>query len=134
MRMSARVTTRRWLLRDSRLTFVLLVWTAFAASVLLYFSDWPAIKRDMPMRPQAASKQTTQAGQGDPDGIYTGAIRMPTRGRFCRETAFDNRTGRMIDRGLVDCRQAGIHAAAQNPQVGIEYARLRSIGKAFNHQ
>ena len=128
--MVARVTTRRWLLRDSRQTFVLLVWAAFAASILFYFADWPVIHRDT--RAQASSKQTNNAGQDDPDVIYTGVILLPTRGRQCREAAFDNRDGRMIDKGLVDCSHARVQAGAQNQQVGIEYARLRAIGKAFN--
>jgi hypothetical protein len=130
--MSTRVKNRRWLLRESRLTFVVLVWMAFGASVLFYFSSWPGARRDTP-RPQATSQQTN-AGREDADVIYTGSIRLPTRGRFCRETAFDNRTGRMIDRGLVDCSQAAVQAAGRAPQGGMEVARLRSIGKAFNHQ
>jgi hypothetical protein len=131
--MAAREKDRRWLLRDTRRTFVVLVWMAFGASVLFYFSAWPGVKRDTPTRPQATSQQTS-AGRGDPDVIYTGSLLLPVRGRLCRETAFDNRNGRMIDRGLVDCSPAAVVSAGQAPQGGIEVARLRSIGKAFGHQ
>ena len=41
------------------------------------------------------------------DEIYTGSILyVPNEGTICRQLLFDNRTGRMHDKGLVDCEQA----------------------------
>ena len=83
-------------------------------------------------QPEAGSEQT-DGGRDNPDVIYNGSLLLPVRGRLCRQTAFDNRNGRMIDRGLVDCSQPAVQAAGQGAQ-GIEYARLRAIGNAFNRQ
>jgi len=38
--MSARVSSRRWFLRDIPRTYVLFVWLAFGSAIVLYTYDW----------------------------------------------------------------------------------------------
>jgi hypothetical protein len=133
--MVSRVSSRRWLLRDFGQASILLVWTAFAVGILIYFTDWSFIQRVTAARPQWNNgKQSGDGQDSNRDKVYNGAIILPERGPLCWEAVFDNRTGRMTEKGLVDCSQTADQSAAKNPSQGFEFKRLRAIGKAFNHE
>jgi hypothetical protein len=123
--MGSRVSSRRRLLREIARGFVLLGSAAAMAGIFIYFVDWSAVRRDATARPQST------AGKNDNgDQLYTGAILVPTRGALCWEGLFDNRTGRMTDKGDVNCAEAS--HAGKNPPQGMDAVRLRTIGKAFH--
>jgi hypothetical protein len=127
--MVSRVSSRRWLLRDIPQISVLLVWAAFVVGILSYFIDWPPVRHETTARPQSNN------GKNDNDDLlYTGSIIVPARGALCWEGMFDNRNGRMIDKGYVNCDKAVSQLAAKNPPQGMEVIRLRAIGKAFHHE
>jgi hypothetical protein len=66
------------------------------------------------------------------DEIYTGSILfVPDDGRVCRRFLFDNRTGRLVDNGLVDCESAYYRTpGAPSPSV----ARTQAISETFRHR
>ena len=102
--MAARVSSRRWLLRDIPQTYVVLVWVAFCLSLLFYFSDWSPFQREAAVRQQ----NVNNANAANIDKRYAGSIIVvvPERGGRCLERVFDNRTGQLRDRGFVNCNQA----------------------------
>jgi hypothetical protein len=62
------------------------------------------------------------------DGIYTGSILFtPIVGKICHEFLFDNRTGRINDKGKVDCERA-LHSA--DPK-NWGFPRARAIANSF---
>jgi hypothetical protein len=125
----SRVSSHRWLLRDIPQTFVVLVWAAFVVSILIYFVDWSAV------RPETAARPQLNNGKNDNDTLrYTGSIIVLTRGELCWEGMFDNRTGRMIDKGNVNCAKAAHQLAEKNPPEGMDVMRLRAISKAFHRE
>ena len=127
--MVSRVSSRRWLLRDITRTGVVLVWAAFVVSILIYFIDWSPVRHETAVRPQL-----NNANSGNDEQRYTGSIILPTRGERCWEGMFDNRTGRMIDLGNVNCDKAALHLAENNSREGMDVMRLRAVGKAFQHE
>jgi hypothetical protein len=56
---------------------------------------------------------------------------VPGRGDLCWQRTIDNRTGKMWDKGYVNCYEAV--AQEKDPRVGMSSARINAIGKAFNH-
>jgi hypothetical protein len=128
--MVSRVSTRRWLLRDIPRTYVVLVWAACIVGILMYFTDWSPIRQETVAKPKLNNGENNEtAGQR-----YTGSIIVPTHGAFCWEWMFDNRTGRMIDKGYVNCDEAAAQIAEKNPRQGMDVIRLRAIGKAFQRE
>jgi hypothetical protein len=127
--MVSRVSSRRWLLRDIPRTGVVLVWAAFVVSILIYFIDWSTVRHETAVRPQL-----NNANGGNDEQRYTGSIILPTRGERCWEGMFDNRTGRMIDLGNVNCDKAALHLAEKYLREGMDVMRLRAVGKAFQHE
>ena len=127
--MVSRVLSRSWLLRDIRQTSVLLVCAAFIVSILIYFIDWSAARHQTMARPQLKNGKIEHDYQR-----YTGSIIAPTPGKLCWEGMFDNRTGRMLDKGYINCDAAGDQLAGKNPPEGLDAMRLRAIGKAFHHE
>jgi hypothetical protein len=127
--MVSRVSSRRWLLRDIPRTGVVLVWAAFVVSILIYFIDWSPVRHETAVRPQL-----NNANSGNDEQRYTGSIILPTRGERCWEGMFDNRTGRMIDLGNVNCDKAALHLAEIYSREGMDVMRLRAVGKAFQHE
>jgi tRNA A37 N6-isopentenylltransferase MiaA len=62
---------------------------------------------------------------------YMGSIVIaPDRGD-CRQR-IDNRTGKMWDKGYVNCYEA-ITAQERDQRVGMSSAWINAIGKVFNH-
>lgn len=119
---------RRWFLRDIPRTYVLMVWIAFGLAILIYANDWhpsgwTALRRDAAIKPPAPKVES-----------YTGSIIfVPTRGNDCQEFVLDNRTGKMWDKGAVDCNEA-VSRSDRDASGGMSTLRMNAIGKAFNHR
>jgi hypothetical protein len=130
--MASRVTDR-WLWRDLRLVYVLLVWAAFGFSIFYFFggsifgggmfSGGNTLRGNAP--------DPAQQAQSD-DEIYTGSIIIvPPRGDQCWQMMLDNRTGRMWENGYVNCYVA-VRQLADNKRSGaISSIRIQSISDAF---
>ena len=120
--------TDRWLWRDLRLVYVLLVWAVFGFSLFFFFSG-DIFSGGFTLRGKAPD--STQQAQSD-DEIYTGSIIIvPPRGNQCWQMMLDNRTGRMWENGYVDCYVA-VRELAENKRSGtISTIRIRSIMDAF---
>jgi len=127
--MAARARSRRrWFMRDIPRTYLLLVWLAFGFVILIYSNDWhpsgwSALRREAAVQPP----------QRNPAEPYTGSIIIvPTRGDYCWQRMLDNRTGKMWDKGLVNCDEA-VSRAEKEARSGMSTLRMNAIGKAFNH-
>jgi hypothetical protein len=123
--MASRVSSRRWLLRDLRQASIVLVCASVVVGGLMYFIDWTPVRHEI-TRPQSNSANNEQR--------YAGSIILPTHGGRCWEAVFDNRIGRMIDKGDVKCDQAAQQLAEKNPVQDFDAIRLRAVGKAFRHE
>lgn len=121
--MVSRVTSRRWLLRDIRPTYVLLVLVAFAVAIFAYSIDWSTARHEGPERPKNANIEQR----------YAGSIIVPTGGDFCWTFVIDNRTGSMRDGGQLKCAEATRQFDEKNPSQNMDMLRLREVGKAFRH-
>ena len=123
------ISHRRWFLRDIPRTYVLLVWLAFGFAVLIYANDWhpsgwTTLRQQATVKPPPANK-----GEA-----YTGSIIfVPTRGDECKELMLDNRTGKMWDKGPVNCNEA-VSRSDRDQRSGMSTLRMNAIGKAFNRR
>jgi len=128
--MATRAPSRRWLLRDMPRTFVVLVWIAFSASVVFFFSDWPSLRREAAVNPPSHNVDNVTK---DSDKRYVGSIVIVSeRGDRCLEFKLDNRTGKMWDMGLVNCDEVVSPPEDSRPSRAISVLRMDAIGKAFN--
>jgi hypothetical protein len=74
------------------------------------------------------AEAAAKAAAPSDDEIYTGSILFtPIEGRICHQFLFDNRTGRISDKGNVDCERAQQGAGSKNSPV----ARARAVSAAF---
>ena len=114
----------RWLWRDIRMVYVLLVWAAFATGLFFYFDSGVTFRG-------VASVTSAEPAVSD-DELYTGSIIVvPRSGEDCWKMMLDNRTGRMWENGYVDCDAvAGVLAASQQ-NIQARAGRLNAIGAAF---
>ena len=119
--MVARVSYRRWLLRDIRPTYVLLVMVAFVVVIFAYFIDWSPVRRESAVPPKNDNIEQR----------YTGSIIIHTGGDLCWTFILDNRTGNMRDGGYSKCDEVTRQFAAKNSP---EIIRLREVGKAFRNK
>jgi hypothetical protein len=119
--MVSRVSYRRWLLRDIRPTYVLLVMVAFVVAIFAYFIDWSPLRRE-----SAVPHKNDNIEQR-----YTGSVIIPTRGDLCWTFMLDNRTGDMRDGGYSKCDEVTRQFAEK---LSPEGARLRDVGKAFRNK
>jgi hypothetical protein len=79
----------------------------------------------------SASKRRRRSRKGE--AYYTGSIVLvPARGDFCWQRMIDNRTGKMWDKGYVNCYEA-VSPMEKDQRVGMSSARINAIGRAFNH-
>ena len=124
--MVSRTSYRRWLLRDLPQTLVVIGCAALIVGILIYFIDWSSLQHETAVRPKSSN--------GNNEQRYTGSIVLPVRGKRCWEGMFDNRTGKMIEKGYVDCDEAVHQLAEKNSPQGMDILRLRSVGKAFRHE
>ena len=68
------------------------------------------------------------------DEIYTGSILfVPNDGKICRQSFFDNRSGRMTDNGMVDCLRA-YYQSASKPPMQWSSARAQVISEGFRRR
>jgi hypothetical protein len=127
--MPARVSSRRrWFLRDIPRTYVLFVWLAFGLAIFLYAYDWRPSGWSVLRQQEAAAKPQRRDAE-----YYTGAIVIvPARGDYCWQRMIDNRTGKMWDKGYVNCYEA-VSPMEKDQRVGMSSARINAIGRAFNH-
>lgn len=125
--MALRVTDR-WLWRDLRLVYVLLVWVAFSFSIF-YFFGGGIFGGGITLHGKAPGP--SQQAQSD-DEIYTGSIIVvPPRGDQCWQMMLDNRTGRMWENGYVNCYVAVRQLADSKRSGAISSIRIQSISDAF---
>jgi len=118
---------RRWFMRDIPRMYLLLVWLGFGLAVLLYANDWHPSGWSA-LRHEAAVEKPKQ-----PTESYTGSIIIvPTVGDFCWQRMLDNRTGKMWEKGYVNCYEA-VTRSEKDARSGMSAARMDAIGKAFNH-
>ncbi len=118
---------RRWFLRDVPRTYMMLVWLTFSFTVIVYLNDWHPSGWSA-LRPQQVAKPKPQRSDAE---IYTGAvIFMPAAGEKCQQLMIDNRTGRMWDKGTVNCYEAA-SPTQKDPSEAISSKRINAIGNAF---
>lgn len=126
--MAARVSShRRWFLRDVARTYVLFVWLAFGLAAVLYTHDWhPSGWSALKQEAATAKPQRREAEN------YTGSIIIvPPGSDQCWQRIIDNRTGKMWDKGYVNCYEA-VSPQDKDQRVGMSSLRMNAIGKAFN--
>jgi hypothetical protein len=118
-----------WFWRDVRPGFALLVWTAFAISLVTYFYGPVTI-----FKGQQVSPRPTNTRQSNDDVLFTGSIVfLPARGDQCWQRMIDNRTGAMWDKGYINCYDAVLQLIEQK-QNGIKSsAKMNAISHAFRH-
>ena len=126
--MAARLSShRRWFLRDIPRTYLMFVWLAFGATLLIYFNDWHPSGWSA-LRPQKAATPQPQRSAAE---IYTGSIIIvPATGENCQKLVIDNRTGEMWDKGYVNC-YAAASPPERDPSKAISSKRINAIGNAF---
>jgi hypothetical protein len=112
----------------------LFVWIAFAASVTFYFSDWSPVRHEVAVKSQRSqqSQLHNSSRVADDDKLYSGSIFVvPERGERCWEFGIDNRTGKMWDKGFVNCYEAVSRAVAEKDSAGMSAELFRAIRKTF---
>jgi hypothetical protein len=71
------------------------------------------------------------SASGNDDGVYTGSILyLPYEGTNCRQILFDNRNGRLTDKGYVDCQNAEAQSGISSPKQWSA-ARVKVISDGF---
>jgi hypothetical protein len=107
--------------RDWPFAKVLLVWLAFGFSVVFYFSDWPRTRPHT--RPVT---QVSSVSGSDAEEIYTGSIVVARPGaNRCWERKFDNRTGQISGKDLVNCGKGESQETGARMEVLRAYFRNR---------
>ena len=121
-----RSSHRHWFLRDVPRTYVMLVWLAFGFTLLIYFNDWHPSGWSA-LRPEAAAPKPKHSDAE----TYTGSIIIvPPGGQHCQQLMIDNRTGRMWEKGYVNCYEATT-PPEKDPSKAISSKRINAIGNAF---
>ena len=88
--MASRVSSHRWLLREIRPAYVLLVLVAFVVAIFSYFIDWSTVRSDSAARPNSDNKNNNI------EQHYAGSIIIPMGRRLCWTFILNNRTGNML--------------------------------------
>jgi len=128
--MVSRASSRRWLSRQIRPTYVVVVSIACTVAILTYFVDWPTfVSGPMPRRERAARPANGNGEQG-----YTGSIIIPSGGGLCWRYILDNRTGGIRFGGHPRCVEATSQIKREKSRESVEKVRLREVGKAFRHE
>jgi len=130
--MASRVSSHRWLLREIRPAYVLLVLVAFIVAFFSYFIDLPTVRRESAARPNSGNAARPKGENIEQH--YTGSIIIPTGKGLCWTFILNNRTERMQDGGFLKCDEAARQFAGNNPHEGMDMLRLREVGKAFRHK
>jgi len=124
--MRRRKSSAHWLWRDLRLSYLLLFWGAVSLGLIVYFAPAATLPRNAALPPPS-----------DDDRLITAStasiILVPRRGERCWQRILDNRTGRMWDRGYVNCYEAVAQASEPTPGVAVTSVRLTAISNGFRH-
>jgi len=123
-------SSRRWLLRQIRPTYVVLVSVACVAAILAYFINWPTFIDSSKVRRERSAQPTNN----DVEQRYTGSIIIPTGEGLCWRYFLDNRTGNIRYGGHPRCVEATSQFKEKNPRESMDVLRLREVGKAFRHE
>lgn len=121
--MASHVSSRRWLLREFRSAYVLLVLVTFVIVIFVYFIDWPTVRRERVMRPKT----------DDVEQRFAGSVIVPTGEGRCWIYILDNRTGSLRDGGYSKCDKATRQLDEKNSPQGMDMLRLHEVGKAFRN-
>jgi hypothetical protein len=65
--------------------------------------------------------------------LYRLNLFVPNDGKICRQSFFDNRSGRMTDNGMVDCLRA-YYQSASKPPMQWSSARAQVISEGFRRR
>ncbi len=122
--MASHVSSRRWLLREIRPAYVLLISLAFVITILAYFIDWSTVRRERVVRPTNDNAEQR----------YNGSVIVPAGGGMCSTFILDNRTGNVRDGGYSKCDEATRQFDEKHPHENTDMLRLREVGKAFRHE
>ena len=115
---------RRWFLPCHEPTCCSYGW----ALLLQHAYDWHPSGWSVLRKQEAAVKPQRREGEN-----YTRSIVIvPGGGDLCWQRIIDNRTGKMWDKGYVNCYEA-VAPQEKDQRVGMSSARINAIGKAFNH-
>jgi hypothetical protein len=128
--MASHASSRRWLSRQIRPAYVVVVSLAFIAAILTYFVDWPTIVSG----PSVHRERVAQPKNDDVEQRYTGSIIIPTGEGLCWRYVLDNRTGNIRYEGHPRCVEATRQFDAKKTRESIDKLRLREVGKAFRHE
>jgi hypothetical protein len=122
--MASRISHRRWLLRDIRPTYVLLVSVTLIVATFSFFIDRPTDRHERVMQPKADNVEAH----------YVGSIIVPTGGGLCWTYILDNRTEGLRDGGYSKCDDATRQYDEKNPSQSMDTLRLHDIGNAFRNK
>ena len=87
-----------------------------------------SVRREAAVRPQ----NINNASATNNDKRYSGSIIVvPERGDRCLERGIDNRTGKMWDKGLVNCDEVVKKHLEEDQRSSLSGVRMHAIGKAF---
>lgn len=124
--MASQISSRRWLLREIRPAYLLLVSVAIAVAILAYFIDWSTVRRER--------VRVVQPKNDNVERHYAGSIIVPTGGDMCWTFILDNRSEKMRDGGFSKCEEAMRRFDEKNPPQDLDTVRLRDVGKAFRRE
>lgn len=128
--MASHASSRRWLRRQIRPAYVVVVSLALIAAILTYFVDWPTFVSG----PIVRHERVAQPKDEDVERRYTGSIIIPTGEGLCWRYILDNRTGGIRYDGHPRCVEATRQSDAKKTRESMEKLRLREVGKAFRHE
>ena len=128
--MAAHASSRRWLLRQIRPTFAVLVSVAFIAAIATYFVDWPTFVNSSKVRGDGMVRPKND----NLEQRYTGSIIIPSGEGLCWRYILDNRTGNLRYGGHPRCVEATRQFKPKNSRESLDVLRLREVGKAFRHE
>lgn len=125
--MARRAPSSRWLWRDLRLSFVVLVFGALSIGTMLYFTGWMPSQRNLADLLFASSS----GPRVNNDELYTGSvILVPATGEQCWQLLFDNRTGTMREYGYINCYDV-VSQLEEEKNAATPSKRIHVISNAF---
>lgn len=121
--MASHISFHRWLLRDIRPAYVLVVLVVFVVASLIYFIDWST----------ARSKNALQPEKENIEQRYIGSIKIPADNGMCWILKLDNRTETLRDARYAKCDEDVPKQADKFQPGGADMMRLHSVSKAFRN-
>jgi hypothetical protein len=108
-------------LRDVPRTYVLFVWLGFGLAIFLYAYDWRPSGWSVLRQQEAAAKPQRRDVEYNTGSIVIVPALL---------AAIDNRTGKMWDKGYVNCYEA-VSPMEKDQRVGMSSARINAIGRGI---